>query len=63
MAEVSTERDQLARDVNQLREQCNRLSAALNEAQHDNRSLREMSGHVARRLDTSIAELDRLLGS
>ena len=45
-----------------LREQCDRLTAALAEAQQDNRTLREMSGHVAQRLEGSIVELDRLLG-
>jgi len=58
-----TEHDALARDVAVLRDQCDRLSMALNEAQHDNRSLREVNDHVTRRLDSSIAELDRLLGS
>jgi Domain of unknown function (DUF4164) len=53
----------LTRDVAQLRDQCDRLSVALNEAQHDNRTLREVNDHVAQRLDSSIAELDRLLGS
>jgi hypothetical protein len=54
---------ELNRDVVQLRDQCDRLSEALNEAQHDNRTLREVNGQVTRRLDSSIAELDRLLGS
>jgi hypothetical protein len=53
----------LARDVALLRDQCDRLSVALNEAQHDNRTLREVNDQVARRLDSSIIELDRLLGS
>jgi hypothetical protein len=53
----------LARDVAMLRDQCDRLSVALNEAQHDNRTLREVNDDVAQRLDGSIAELDRLLGS
>jgi hypothetical protein len=53
----------LARDVALLREQCDRLSVALNEAQHDNRTLREVNQQVAKRLDSSIIELDRLIGS
>jgi hypothetical protein len=53
----------LNRDVALLRDQCDRLSVALNEAQHDNRTLREVNDQVARRLDSSIGELDRLLGS
>jgi hypothetical protein len=51
-----------AEDASALRSECDRLSMALGEAQHDNRSLREVSAHVAQRLDGSIAELDRLLG-
>jgi ubiquinone biosynthesis protein UbiJ len=51
-----------AEDVSALRSECDRLSMALGEAQHDNRSLREVSAHIAQRLDGSIAELDRLLG-
>ena len=59
----SAEHATLARDVALLRDQCDRLSVALNEAQHDNRTLREVNDQVARRLDSSIGELDRLLGS
>ena len=55
--------DALDRDVAVLRDQCDRLSVALNEAQHDNRTLREVNDQVARRLDSAIGELDRLLGS
>jgi hypothetical protein len=55
--------EDLNRNLAMLRDQCDRLSVALNEAQHDNRTLREVNGQVARRLDSSIAELDRLLGS
>ena len=60
---VSAERDELAHNLAVLHEQCERLSVALSEAQHDNRTLREMNGHIGRRLEGSIAELDRLLGS
>ncbi len=63
LAQLGAERDQLARNLAALHEQHDRLSAALNETQHDNRALREVSGRVARRLDGSIGELDRLLGS
>ena len=63
LAQLSAERDELARNVGVLRDQCDRLTAALAEAQQDSRALREMSGHVAQRLDGSIVELDRLLGS
>jgi hypothetical protein len=63
LARISAERDELARNLGVLREQCDQLSVALSEAQRDNRSLREVSGRVAQRLDGSIVELDRLLGS
>jgi hypothetical protein len=62
-AKVKAERDELARNLAVLHEQCDRLSVALSEAQHDNRTLREMNGHIGQRLEGSIAELDRLLGS
>jgi hypothetical protein len=63
LADIGAERDELARNLGVLREQCDRLGAALAEAEQDNRTLREVSGHVAQRLDGSIVELDRLLGS
>jgi septal ring factor EnvC (AmiA/AmiB activator) len=63
LAAATAERDELARNLAMLHEQCDRLSVALNEAEHDNRSLRETNGHIGRRLEGSIAELDRLLGS
>jgi hypothetical protein len=63
LSAISAERDELARNVAVLHEQCERLSVALNEAQHDARTLREMNGHIGRRLEGSIAELDGMLGS
>ena len=44
-----------------LRSECDRLSAALSEIQRDHRNLREVTSHVAQRIDGSIAEIDRLL--
>ena len=41
--------------------QARRLSEALSEARRDNDRLRRVSTQVARRLDSSIAEIDRLL--
>jgi hypothetical protein len=61
LGQLEAERDGLARDVGMLRGECDRLSAALSEMQRDNRNLREVTGHVAQRIDGSIAELDRLL--
>jgi chromosome segregation ATPase len=61
LAALTAERDELARDVGMLRSECDRLSAALSELQRNHRTLREATGHVAQRIDGSIAEIDRLL--
>lgn len=58
---VAAERDALARDVGVLRNECDRLSNALREAEEEKRSLQEVTDAVARRLDGSIGELDRML--
>lgn len=58
---VAAERDALARDVTVLRNECDRLSNALREAQEERRNLQEVTDAVARRLDGSIGELDRML--
>jgi hypothetical protein len=60
-AQLAADRDGLARDVGALRRECDRLSAALGEIQRDRDRLRTISGQVARRIDGSIAEIDRLL--
>jgi predicted nucleic acid-binding Zn-ribbon protein len=62
-AVLTAERDDLARDLAMLRGECDRLSAALSEIQRDHRNLREATGHVAQRIDGSIAEIDHLLGA
>ena len=61
LQQLTAERDDLARDVAVLRSECDRLSAALSEVQRDHRNLREVTSHVAQRIDGSIAEIDRLL--
>jgi ubiquinone biosynthesis protein UbiJ len=61
LAAITAERNDLARDVDMLRNECDRLSAALSEMQRDHRNLRDVTGHVAGRIDGSIAEIDRLL--
>jgi hypothetical protein len=58
---VRTERDALGQEVAGLRRECERLSAALREAERENRAIRELTANVARRLDGSIDELDRML--
>lgn len=61
LTQLSAERDHLARDIGGLRGECERLSTALSEAQQDRQTLRQVTDQVARRLDGSIAEIDRLL--
>ena len=61
LAALTAERNELARDVGMLRGECDRLSAALSEIQRNHHNLRDVTGHVARRIDGSIAEIDRLL--
>lgn len=51
----------LAEDVDALRHECERLSAALEIAEQERQAARAAADAVARRLDGSIAELDRLL--
>jgi SMC interacting uncharacterized protein involved in chromosome segregation len=58
---LTAEREDLARNVGVLRSECDRLSAALSEIERDHRNLREVTSEVARRIDGSIAEIDRLL--
>lgn len=50
-----------ADDVAALREECQRLNSALDVAMRERDAVREAAGSVARRLDGSIEELDRLL--
>jgi SMC interacting uncharacterized protein involved in chromosome segregation len=59
--QMVAEREGLARDVSALRSECDRLSAALSEMQRNHSSLRDVTSHVAQRIDGSIAEIDRLL--
>jgi hypothetical protein len=60
-AEITAERNHLARNVRALRSECDRLSATLSAMQRDNDALRTVTGQVARRIDGSIAEIDHLL--
>jgi chromosome segregation ATPase len=62
-AEAGAEREVLARDVAVLRSECDRLSAALRDAEAENRTIRETADAVVRRLDGSIHDIDRLLES
>jgi SMC interacting uncharacterized protein involved in chromosome segregation len=58
---LNAERDRLARDVAALRGECDRLAAAVREAEEQNQSMRNLTESVARRLDGPISEIDRLL--
>ncbi|MDX1541663.1 MAG: DUF4164 family protein [Geminicoccaceae bacterium] len=48
-------------DVEALRDECQRLNAALDEALRERDVVRAAAGSVVQRLDGSIDELDRLL--
>jgi chromosome segregation ATPase len=61
LAQLGAERDALAGDVDELRRECGRLSEALDAVQRDNAELRQINEQVARRLDGTIDELQRLL--
>lgn len=50
-----------APDVDALRDECQRLNAALDHAMRERDEVREAADSVVRRLDGSIDELDRLL--
>lgn len=58
---TDAERDTLAHDVASLRNECDRLNAALHAAEEENRAMRETTETVARRLEGPISELDRML--
>lgn len=62
LSEIIAERNGLIDDVGELRHECERLQGALDEAVRDREQVRDAADGVARRLDTSIEELDRLLG-
>ncbi|MGI9416487.1 MAG: hypothetical protein ACR2RA_01485 [Geminicoccaceae bacterium] len=59
---LTSERDALSGDVEQLRAECERLGEALKQAEHDQDDMRATTEQVASRLDSSIDELDRMIG-
>lgn len=61
IARLSDERDRLQHDVQSLRQECDRLTTALQSAEQDRDAARRMTHEVASRLDVSIEELDRLI--
>ena len=61
VSQLADERDTLHRDIKALRDECDRLSSALQTAEQDRDAARQMTSEVAARLDVSIEELDRLI--
>ena len=61
VSQLADERDRLYRDVEALRAECERLSAALEKAEQERETLRKTTGEVAERLDSSIDRLDSLI--
>lgn len=59
---LTEEREALSRDVQSLRTECERLSEALKAVERDHHEIKETTGQVASRLDSSIEELDRMIG-
>jgi hypothetical protein len=52
----------VAADLEAMREECQRLNAALDEVARERDEVREAAQAVVRRLDGSIDDLDQLLG-
>ena len=59
---LTSERDALGRDVDSLRAECERLSEALKNAEREHGDIKTTTDQVASRLDSSIEELDRMIG-
>ena len=59
---LTGERDALARDVDGLRAECERLGEALKRTEAERHDVKAATEEVADRLDRSIDELDRMIG-
>ena len=59
---LTGERDALMRDVEGLRAECERLSEALKQAEQEHDDIKQTTEQVASRLDSSIDNLDRMIG-
>ncbi|MEZ5932724.1 MAG: hypothetical protein R3F54_12335 [Alphaproteobacteria bacterium] len=59
---LTNERDALSEDVERLRAECERLSEALATLESEHDDVKRTTGQVATRLDSSIDELDRMIG-
>ena len=59
---LAGERDALVRDVEGLRAECERLGEALKQAEAEQDEMKTTTEQVASRLDSSIDEIDRMIG-
>jgi len=59
---LTGERDALQHDVDGLRAECERLGEALKMMEREHDDMKTATGQVASRLDSSIDELDRMIG-
>lgn len=59
---LTHERDALIRDVESLRAECERLGEMLQSVEREHSEMKETTGQVANRLDSSIDELGRMIG-
>lgn len=59
---LAAERDALVQDVEGLRGECERMAEALQDAEREQKAIKDTTEQVANRLDSSIDELDRMIG-
>ncbi len=59
---LTSERDTLLRDIDALRTECERLDEALKATSDEHDEIKATTEQVASRLDSSIEELDRMIG-
>ena len=59
---LTEERDALLQDIDMLRAECERLSEALKTAEREQEALRGVAQQAAAQLDSSIEDIDRMIG-
>lgn len=59
---LTSERDVLSKDVERLRAECERLREALGSMEREHDDIKETTGQVVNRLDSSIEDIDRMIG-
>jgi len=59
---LTEERDALLRDVDGLRTECERLGEALEAAEREHEAMRGVAEQAAAKLDSSIDDIDRMIG-